>query len=90
MSCGVKARTSRTASGRGSTSESPRRVAEIVPAVSAGTIGQVRYLGSLLVRRPCRFEGAEEAARDAATRAGIPFERILETARSPWPEITTT
>ena len=49
----------------------------------------VRYLGSLLMRTDevvlCRFEGAPDAVRRAAERAGIPFERILETGRSPWP-----
>jgi hypothetical protein len=41
----------------------------------------VRYLGSLLMRTDevvlCLFEGAEQAE--------VPFERILEAARSPWP-----
>ena len=50
--------------------------------------GQVRYLGSLLMREDevvlCRFAGAEELVRRAAERAAIPFERILETAVSPW------
>jgi Nickel responsive protein SCO4226-like len=56
----------------------------------------IRYLGSILVRVDevvlCLFEGPEHAVRAAAERAQIPFERILETARSPWPapEATST
>ena len=49
----------------------------------------VRYLGSLLMREDevvlCLYEGAEPAVREAAERAEVPFERILEAARSPWP-----
>jgi hypothetical protein len=49
----------------------------------------VRYLGSLLMRHDevvlCRFEGAEPSVRRAAEYAQIPFERILEASRSPWP-----
>lgn len=49
----------------------------------------VRYLGSLLMRVDevvlCLFEGSEESVRKAAERAGVPFERILETTGSPWP-----
>ena len=49
----------------------------------------VRYLGSLLLRADevvlCRFEGDAGAVRVAAESAAIPFERILETAQSPWP-----
>ncbi len=49
---------------------------------------QVRYLGSVLMRSDevvlCFFEGPEASVRRAAERAGIPFERILETAASPW------
>jgi hypothetical protein len=48
----------------------------------------VRYLGSLLMRADevvlCQFEGRAEAVRETAERARIPFERILESARSPW------
>lgn len=51
---------------------------------------EVRYLGSLLMRADevvlCLFAGSEAAAREAAERASIPFERILEAARSPWPK----
>ena len=49
---------------------------------------RVRYLGSLLMRQDevvlCRFEGSEEGVRRVAERAAIPFERIVETATSPW------
>jgi hypothetical protein len=48
----------------------------------------VRYVGSLLMRADevvlCQFEGRAEAVRETAERARIPYERILETARSPW------
>jgi hypothetical protein len=53
----------------------------------------VRYLGSLLMRRDevvlCLFEGSQQAVLEAAERAKVPFERIVETARSPWPNATT-
>ena len=49
----------------------------------------VRYLGSLLMREDevllCLFEGEYASVRLAAERAGVPFERLLEAARSPWP-----
>jgi hypothetical protein len=49
----------------------------------------IRYRGSMLMRADevvlCQFEGTAEAVREAAVRAEVPFERILETARSPWP-----
>ncbi len=48
----------------------------------------VDYLGSLLVRDDevvlCLFGGAADAVREAAVRAGVPFERILAAALSPW------
>ena len=48
----------------------------------------VRYLGSLLMRSDevvlCFFEGSAEGVRRAAEASAIPFERILETAGSPW------
>lgn len=50
----------------------------------------VRYLGSILMREDevvlCRFVGDVAAVRRAAEQAEIPFERILETAQSPWPQ----
>jgi hypothetical protein len=49
----------------------------------------VRYLGSILMREDevvlCLFDGSEAAVRSAAEHAEIPFERILEATRSPWP-----
>jgi Nickel responsive protein SCO4226-like len=63
-----------------------RRVAGVVVTTAAGAHG-VRYLGSILMRGDdvvlCEFEGTEDAVREVAERAGIPFERILETVRSP-------
>lgn len=48
----------------------------------------VGYLGSLLMREDevvlCLFRGELDAVREAVEDAEIPFERILETARSPW------
>jgi hypothetical protein len=48
----------------------------------------VRYHGSVLVRSDevvlCFFEGSAAGVRRAAEVAAIPFERILETASSPW------
>jgi len=53
----------------------------------------VRYLGSLLMREDevvlCRFAGPRDAVREVAERAQIPFERILETAHSPWTKAKT-
>lgn len=49
----------------------------------------VRYDGAILIREDevvlCRFQGDAAAVRLAAERAAVPFERILETAESPWP-----
>ena len=48
----------------------------------------VRYLGSLLMREDevvlCLFTGSADAVRDAAEHAEVPFDRIVETDRSPW------
>jgi hypothetical protein len=48
----------------------------------------VRYLGSLLIRKDevvlCLFSGSLDAVREAAERARVPFDRIVETDRSPW------
>ena len=48
----------------------------------------VSYSGSLLLRQDevvlCQFEGQADTVRDVAERAGVPFERILATAQSPW------
>jgi hypothetical protein len=66
------------------------RVAGVV-ADLVGAGEQVRYLGSLLMRADevvlCLFEGPERTVRTAAERAQVPFERILEAARSPWPAV---
>ena len=69
-----------------------RALDERLEAVVAGlgaTGSDVRYVGSLLMRQDevvlCVFEGSEHAVRAAAERAQVPFERILEAARSPWP-----
>jgi hypothetical protein len=69
-----------------------RRVQAVV-GDAAGRPGRVRYLGSILMRQDevvlCQFEGTAEAVRDAAERAAVPFERILETTHSPWPTAGT-
>jgi hypothetical protein len=48
----------------------------------------VRFLGSILMREDevvlCQFDGAAAAVRRAAEHLEIPFEWIVETARSPW------
>ena len=48
----------------------------------------VHYLGSMLMREDevvlCRFAGEGDAVREAADAARVPFQRILETASSPW------
>jgi hypothetical protein len=63
------------------------RAAASVERLAAGG-EQVRYLGSLLMRADevvlCFFEGSAAGVRRAAEDAAIPFERILETAGSPW------
>jgi hypothetical protein len=45
----------------------------------------VVYHGSLLIRQDevvlCEFEGTAAAVRSLAERAGVPFERLLETTR---------
>ena len=45
----------------------------------------VIYRGSLLIRQDevvlCEFEGTQAAVRSLAERAGVPFERLLETSR---------
>jgi len=46
----------------------------------------VRYLGSILMRVDevvlCRFAGGADGVRLVAERAGIPFDRIVETLQS--------
>lgn len=67
--------------------ELDERAEEHVRALAAGG-ACVRYLGSELMREDevvlCRFYGRREAVREAAQAAAIPFERLLETAHSPW------
>lgn len=50
--------------------------------------GRIRYLGSLLMREDevvlCLFDGELDDVRQVAAAARIPFDRILEAARSPW------
>jgi hypothetical protein len=66
-----------------------RALDERAQAAAAAAAGAVRYLGAILLREDevvlCRFEGGAVAVRRAAEEAAIPFERILETAQSPWP-----
>lgn len=53
--------------------------ARILAALADG----VSYGGSLLIREDevvlCQFEGAPDAVRAVAERAGVPFERLLAT-----------
>jgi hypothetical protein len=50
---------------------------------------RVRYLGSMLMPEDevvlCFFEGSATTVRQAAERAEIPFERILESDGTAWP-----
>ena len=63
-----------------------RAAAAVDKLAAAGE--QIRYLGSMLMRADevvlCLFEGTADSVRRAAEHAAIPFERILETASSPW------
>lgn len=70
--------------------ESDLRALDERAADQAGlTSGSVTYLGSLLMRQDevvlCLFRGGPEDVRRVAEAARIPFERILEAKRSPWP-----
>jgi len=60
-----------------------------VRAATEGDDDAVRYLGSILMRDDevvlCQFEGEADAVRRTAERAGVPFERILETTNRPIP-----
>jgi hypothetical protein len=68
--------------------------AQAAAAAVSGAGAEVRYLGAILLREDevvlCRFEGGAVAVRRAAEEAAIPFERILETAQSPWPLVQTS
>lgn len=63
--------------------------AQAAAAAVSGSGEEVRYLGAILLRTDevvlCRFQGGAVAVRRAAEEAAIPFERLLETAQSPWP-----
>lgn len=60
-------------------------VHELDERVRACLAGDVVYRGSMLIRQDevvlCEFEGTPAAVRGLAERAGVPFERLLETAR---------
>ncbi|MDX6564844.1 MAG: hypothetical protein QOE10_506 [Gaiellales bacterium] len=62
--------------------------AEASAAALSAAGGQVRYLGSLLLLADevvlCLYAGSRDSVHEAARRADLPFERILETASSPW------
>lgn len=62
----------------------------VVVAELSRTGHDVRYLGSMLMRADevvlCSFAGSEAAVRRAVELAAVPCERILEAARSPWPD----
>ena len=64
-----------------------QRAAEQAERLAAGGT-PVRYAGSILMREDevvlCLFQGELEAVREVAQAAQIPYDRILETARSPW------
>jgi Nickel responsive protein SCO4226-like len=68
-----------------------RALDERARASAAGISAQGRpvcYLGSLLMRKDevvlCLFAGSPDAVREAAEQAEMPFDRIVETDRSPW------
>jgi hypothetical protein len=67
--------------------------AEAAASEPVGGGERVRYLGSMLIRGDevvlCFFAGSEAAVRTTAERAAVPFERILEAARSPWPKVVS-
>jgi hypothetical protein len=56
-------------------------------AAETGPDRPIRYLGSILIREDevvfCQFEGCADTVRETAERAGVPFDRILATRRSP-------
>lgn len=62
-------------------------------AGQARRFDSVDYLGSLLMREDevvlCLFRGDLKDVRQVASAAEIPYDRILETTRSPWPLKTT-
>jgi hypothetical protein len=54
--------------------------------IAASLTGDVRYLGSVLIREDevvlCHFEGTADAIRRVAERAHVPYERLLATTLS--------
>jgi hypothetical protein len=75
----------------GVTDDDLRRIDERAAAAVARLTSEadrVRYHGSVLMRSDevvlCFFEGSAAGVRQAVEAAAIPFERILETASSPW------
>jgi len=66
-----------------------RRHSVVADLVRSGK--PIRYLGSMLVCIDdvvlCLFEGAEQTVHEVVERAQVPFERLLETVRSPWPKV---
>lgn len=60
--------------------------------IAASVSDDVRYLGSVLIREDevvlCHFEGAADAIRRVAERAGVPYDRLLDATVSitPLPE----
>ena len=69
-------------------------VRELDQRITGSLTDGVRYLGSVLIREDevvlCHFEGSADAVRAAAELAAIPFERILETTRTPRPRADDT
>ncbi|MFI5284232.1 MAG: hypothetical protein ACHQ0J_14035 [Candidatus Dormibacterales bacterium] len=74
----------------GDVSALDRRVETCVDEMN-GDGETVRYLGSMLIPEDevvlCFFEGSAAAVRQAAMRAKIPFERILESSGTAWPGV---
>ena len=54
--------------------------------IAASLDGDVRYLGSVLIREDevvlCHFEGTADAIRRVAEQARVPYERLLATTVS--------
>jgi hypothetical protein len=67
-----------------------RRVESCVAAMTRDG-ERVLYLGSMLMPEDevvlCFFEGSAVTVRQAAERAEIPFERILESGGTAWPGV---
>jgi hypothetical protein len=61
--------------------------------IVASLADDVRYLGSVLIREDevvlCQFEGAADAIRQVAERAGVPYERLLAATHTLPPEERT-